>query len=80
MDIGAGYTAYDITSSGLNCPYEPQDEPNRHRVGQNLWADNFGMIQVDWTKPDPTVDLEIHNGQGEVAMTKHLTLANLRPK
>jgi alkaline phosphatase D len=64
MDIGCGYRVPEVTSSGLNCPYEPYDEPNRHREGQILWSDNFGSVQVDWNAPDPTIDLNVHTGKG----------------
>ena len=79
MDIGCGYKVPDITSSGLNCPYEPQDEPNRYREGHILWTDNFGLVRIDWNKPDPQIDLEIHTGQGNLGLRKQLTLSQLRP-
>jgi alkaline phosphatase D len=79
MDIGCGYKVPELTSSGLNCPYEPYDEPNRFREGQILWTDNFGSVRVDWSAADPTVDLQIHTGRGDVGLKKRLTLSQLRP-
>ena len=79
MDIGAGYKVYDITSSGLNCPYEAYDEPNRHRVGDILWTENFGMIQVDWNAKDPGIDLEVRTGKGNLGVRKQIKLSELRP-
>ncbi len=80
MDIGAGYTICDITSSGLNCSYEPNDEPNRHRAGRIFWADNFGVVRIDWDATDPTIDLEVHaSDDGSVAVRKRMNLSQLRP-
>jgi len=80
MDIGCGYDIADITSSGLNCPYEPAEEPNRHREGDILWTDNFGMVRTNWDAADPTIDLEVHTGKGDVGLRKHLTLSQLRSR
>lgn len=80
MDIGAGYRVADITSSGLNCSYEPNDEPNRHREGRILWADNFGGVRIDWAAADPTIDLEVHaSDDGSVAVRKRMKLSELQP-
>jgi alkaline phosphatase D len=80
MDIGAGYRVADITSSGLNCAYAPNDEPNRHREGRSFWADNFGGVKINWNAPDPTIDLQIHpSDDGSVAIQKHMKLSQLQP-
>jgi len=81
MDIGAGYRVVDVTSSGLNCAYEPNDEPNRHREGRSFWADNFGMVRIDWDAAEPTVDVEIHaSDDGSVILRKRMKLSELRPR
>jgi len=80
MDIGCGYRVPEVTSSGMNCPYEPYDEPNRHREGHILWTDNFASVQVDWNAPDPAIDLNVHTGKGFVGLRKRLTLSQLRPR
>jgi alkaline phosphatase D len=80
MDIGAGYRVADITSSGLNCAYAPNDEPNRHREGRILWADNFGGVRINWDLPDPTINLQIHaSDDGSVAVHKQIKLSQLQP-
>ena len=81
MDIGAAYRVTDITSSGLNCAYEPIDEPNRHREGRAFWADNFGMVRIDWQAADPVVELAIHaSDDGSVILKKRIRVSDLRAK
>ena len=63
MDGGAGYPFYDVTSSGLNQAaksWRPQ-EVNRHRVATMNWGDNFGLITIDWDRPDPRISLQIRD-------------------
>jgi alkaline phosphatase D len=79
-DAGLGYTLYEVTSSGLNCPYEPADEPNRFRIGHILWTDNFGMIVIDWGAKDPGIDIEVRTGKGFVGLRKSVKLSELRAK
>jgi alkaline phosphatase D len=75
---GAGYRLYDVTSSGLNCPHKPWDEPNRHRVGELLCTDNFGVVEIDWNKPDPVVSLMVCDGHGDAKLKEDVPLSRLR--
>jgi alkaline phosphatase D len=79
-EAGAGYPLYDVTSSGMNCPHKPWREPNRHRVGELLCTDNFGVIEIDWSKPDPVVSLVIRDGHGEAKLRQDVELSRLRRK
>jgi alkaline phosphatase D len=76
---GVGYPLYELTSSGLNCPYEPYEEENRHRIADVLWTDNFGMIEVDWAAADPAVALQIRTGKGDRGIGHEVKLSELRP-
>ncbi|HYH67454.1 MAG TPA: alkaline phosphatase D family protein, partial [Urbifossiella sp.] len=80
MDGGAGYPFYDVTSSGLNQAakaWRPQ-EANRHRVATMNWGDNFGLITIDWDRPDPRITLQIRDSDGEVFLAQKLDLSTLR--
>jgi len=79
-DAGAGYRLYDVTSSGMNCPHRPWEEANRHRVGEMLCEDNFGVVEIDWTKPDPVVSLMICDGKGTVRLREDVPLSRLRKR
>ncbi len=81
MDGGVGYTLHDLTSSGMNCALAGwYEEPNRHRVGEKIWADNFGLITIEWDTPDPELCFEIRGTDASV-MTRHcVRLGDLHPK
>jgi hypothetical protein len=34
---------------------------------------------MDWDAADPTIELEVHTGRGDVGLKKRLTLSQLRP-
>ena len=78
MDFGTGYKVYEVTSSGLNCANEPWAEANKHRVSDMQWTDNFGMVRVDWDAKDPTIDLEVRTGRGNLGLRSQLKLSELR--
>jgi alkaline phosphatase D len=81
MMDGAGYPVYDLTSSGLNQASKAwrRYEPNRHRVATLNWGDNFGLITLDWNRPDPLIRLQIRDDAGEVALQQKVLLSTLQP-
>jgi alkaline phosphatase D len=79
-EAGAGYPLYDVTSSGMNCPHKPWREPNRLRVGEMLCTDNFGVIEIDWTKADPVVSLIVCDGEGAPRLKHDVPLSHLRKR
>lgn len=81
MDGGVGYPLYDLTSSGLNQAakaWRPQ-EANRHRVGTMNWGDNFGLIDLDWDRPEPLVRLQVRDVEGDILLQQKIPLGTLRP-
>jgi alkaline phosphatase D len=79
-DGGPFYPIYDITSSGLN-QTGLADEPNRFRVaGDSVYNQpNFGWIDINWSKEDPTVKLEIRDLDGKIVREVQTTLNTLKP-
>lgn len=81
MDGGVGYPLYDLTSSGLNLgskqwrPYEV----NRHRVSTMNWGDNFGVIEIDWKRADPTISLQVRDADGDINIQRKIFLSTLQP-
>jgi alkaline phosphatase D len=81
MDAGIGYPIYDLTSSGLTqgaAKWRPLQE-NSHRVAGMSYGDNFGLVQIDWSRPDPLVSLQVRDGEGDVRIHEKIPLSVLRP-
>lgn len=60
-----GYPTYDLTPSGLDqtefAAFGQWINPNR--IGELLNSNRkFGIIDIDWSTPDPTIHLEIYDG------------------
>lgn len=81
MDGGVGYPLYDLTSSSLNSSSRTwrKYEVNRHRVATMNWGDNFGMIEIDWSRKDPLIRLQIRDAEGEVTIQQKIYLSTLQP-
>ena len=83
MDAEAvGYPLYDVTSSGLNQAAKTWRAPERngHRVAAMPYGDNFGLVTVDWSKPDPRVSLQLRGDDGGVVVRQAVPLSVLKPK
>jgi alkaline phosphatase D len=80
MDGGVGYPLYDLTSSGLNRAWKRWRiyEENRHRVGTMNWGDNFGVIEIDWSRKDPLIRLQIRDGEGDIIIQRKIFLSTLQ--
>lgn len=85
---GVGYPLFDVTSSSLNTPSGNftkagtrfRNEINSHRVGLTYFDTNFGMIDIDWNSPTPTLRLQVRDEQGDVVLQHRLSLDSLSPK
>lgn len=78
-DTGIGYPLYDITSSGLNRGGGGSaEEPNRHRVGENFRANNYGLISIDWEAADPTITFHVFDDAGQEGLRQQVALSMLQ--
>lgn len=80
-DALAGYPMIDVTASSLNQPGQPEPtpEPNVHRAhSQRVRAENFGLISVDWSAPQPQVRMELRGLNGDVVVEHAVPLSALR--
>ena len=48
--------------------------------GLTYFDTNFGMLDVDWTQPDPVLRLQVRDEQGGVVLQQRLKLSQLRPQ
>lgn len=62
---GPGAGLIDVTSSSLTHSLSPREEPNRHRVGEPVFENNFGLIEIDWSNNDVGLKIQFINAAGE---------------
>ncbi|CAN5191001.1 hypothetical protein BH11PLA2_BH11PLA2_13510 [soil metagenome] len=77
-----GYPLYDITSSGFNQATKSWRAPekNRHRVAAVPFGNNYGAINIDWTREtSPLISLQLHGEEGEVLVRHDIRLGMLTP-
>jgi hypothetical protein len=43
------------------------------------WGDNFGMISIDWSQPDPRISLAIYDEEGDINIQRKIYLSTLQP-
>lgn len=77
---GVGYPLYDITASSLNRGPKRLEggEPNRHRMSDLYLLNNYGVIEIDWDRPDPAFAVRIHDQAGKPIMQESIVLSQLR--
>ena len=59
------YPLYDVTSSGITQTW-PNVEANENRVGEAFQDNNYGVIEIDWEQPEPTIIMSVKNVNGNV--------------
>lgn len=85
---GPGYPLFDLTSSSLNTPTVTPgktgaryaNELNSYRVGLTYFDVNFGLLQIDWTPPDPIVRLQIRDEAGAVVAQQRVALSQMKAR
>jgi alkaline phosphatase D len=73
----APYPLWELNSSGLTENY-PYAAPDKNRLGGFYAEDNYGLILIDWTKPDPDITMEIRNVENELVMQNTIRLSELQ--
>jgi alkaline phosphatase D len=81
MDAGLGYPLFDLTSSGLNQGNKRWRalEPNRHRVATMNVGNNFGLIEIEWSRADPLIRLQVRDEVGDITIQQKIPLSRLQP-
>jgi alkaline phosphatase D len=73
----APYTLWEVNSSGLTENWQ-WAAPDANRLGGFYAEDNYGLIRIDWSKPDPDITMEIRNTANELVMQNTIRLSELR--
>jgi alkaline phosphatase D len=76
LDINVPYPLWDLTCSGLTEVWD-DNVPNSNRVGNVVRAENFGMIEIDWSASDPSISLKACDLYGVAKITQTLRLSQL---
>lgn len=74
------YPLVELTSSALNQGWKNDGRtlPNRNRVGDYYSENNFGVIEIDWSREDPRMDLTIRDESGKVVIEQRVASSELR--
>jgi alkaline phosphatase D len=76
--VGAApYPLWELNSSGLTENWQ-WAAPDKNRLGGVYVEDNYGLIHIDWNKPDPDITLEIRNIRNELVMQNIIRLSELQ--
>lgn len=72
------YPIYDVTSSSLNRSKWFVMEANPHRLGKTFPKSNFGLIEIDWSRPDPVISMQVRDVEGKTRISHEVRLSELR--
>ena len=70
------YPLWEVTSSGLSEKWKDVS-PNKHRIGDFTNNVNYGFIEINWNKPDPTIDFGLKNQHGSIVSKHQVLLSEL---
>ncbi len=77
QDGAVAYPLWDLTSSGLTEEWH-RVSPNPLREGSAYTGPNYGLIEIDWDRPDPFITLTIRDVNGYDVIAHRLALGDLQ--
>lgn len=72
------YPLWEVTASGLTEEWK-EVSPNKHRVGKYTHKINYGYLDIDWQKPDPTINFGLKDVTGKVINSTQFPLSSISP-
>lgn len=73
LDRPDDYPLYDLTSSALTETHaRGTPTPNKYREGPTYHDTNVGLINIDWSAPQPVVLLQLFDVNGKVRIEKRI--------
>ena len=76
MPVEGQYPIYDITSSGITQTWD-KPEPNKYRIGEVIMENNYGLIEIDWSDPDPELTFSLKDKTGTIRVHQKVALSLL---
>lgn len=67
---GYAYPIWEFTSSSLNSPSTPREEPNAYRVGDKIHESNFASLKIIWEAKKPILELTYYGKDNAVLLTQ----------
>jgi len=71
------YPIYDVTASGITSTWGFAT-PNDNRIAGPVMENHFGLIEIDWSQEDPTLDLQIYDVSDSLRIEKTVRLSSLQ--
>ncbi len=72
------YPLWEVTSSGLTEEWK-EVSPNKHRIGEYTHKINYGFLDLDWDKQDPSIYFGLKDVKGNVINSTKLNLSDISP-
>jgi alkaline phosphatase D len=69
---GYKYPLYEITSSGMTHHRNPAKGGNIYRIGKQVGALNFGILDIDWQSSYTAITLQIRGEQNQVLLEEEV--------
>jgi len=70
------YPVYDATSSGLSSKWDFAT-PNNNRIKGPVMENHFGLLTIDWNKPDPTITIEVRDVKDRKRIEHQIRLSEI---
>jgi hypothetical protein len=70
------YPLHELTASAINQTWDPPG-PSTNRIYPAYPFPNYGMVDIDWAKPDPLIRLQVFNADDEHEIDYSLPLSRL---
>ena len=79
-DIGAKYPVFEAISHGLNTGVKQWTPPqaNPKRIASLTNGDTYGVVLIDWARPDPEIRIQGRDVTGDVVFQQKVDLSTLR--
>lgn len=77
MQSDSLYPIFDVTSSGLTQEWK-YATPNDNRLCGPVMRNNFGMLEFDFSLPDPIIRMQIWNDKNKLKICQSVRLSTLR--
>jgi len=71
------YPIYDVTASGITSTWDFAT-PNDNRIDGAVMENHFGILDIDWDAPEPTVNMKIIDVSGKVRINRTVLIKELQ--